>query len=493
MSSAIGTGVTAHPGLTLTLITLVAAVLRLYHLDAQSIWYDEAISLLLAAGPLGEIVEYMRGPVLGRRPFDLNPPLYFYVLHGWLQAFGFGGLQARLLSAVTGVLAVPLLFLVARRLYDTTTGLWSALLLAVSQLGIMYSQEARPYALCLLIFLATVWFYLIAESRRSVAAWCGCALCALLLAATHYYGLFAIAALALYSVFFRSVPLPWIAAAAMAGVAAVVPWYYIALGAQLQQASGRAQPSYFAVGPWTVVSALNRFSNGGVSGLPYPAPRWTFFAGALLFGGPIILMLVRAWRPPGVADPRERRSTVLVCLLWAVPLVSAYLLSLLMSIQYDVRYIVYAIAAYYVLAGAGLARLRAPALECLAAIALVCYSGYALRANYFIPYKENYRDAIQLVAGQAEPDDCLAFVPFGGLPLEWPVYAPRPSAPRLTVDRDPSSASKCRRIWVFTYRRVVVDAHERWQEWLTAATSRYTKAMERQFFWITVERYDSRP
>jgi hypothetical protein len=131
-----------------------------------------------------------------------------------------------------------------------------------------------------------------------------------------------------------------------------------------------------------------------------------------------------------------------------------------------------------------------PAIRWLTLAALIAYSGYALSANYAIPYKENYRDAIRFVASEAQPDDCYAFVPFGGPPLQWTIYAAPPPTRRLMIDRELPAGGECRRIWVVTYLRVVLDAHERWRTWLATATAGYVKSADRRFFWITVERYD---
>lgn len=49
--------------------------LRLFHLDAQSFWYDEACSAAIAKGTLAQIVS--------NRFLDVHPPLYYLLLHWW--------------------------------------------------------------------------------------------------------------------------------------------------------------------------------------------------------------------------------------------------------------------------------------------------------------------------------------------------------------------------------------------------------------------------
>ena len=146
-------------------IVVLGAALRWFHLDDQSVWFDEASSLTLSQLPLGDLLQSFRHPAAGQ-PLELNPPVYFVILHGWLRAFGAGGLQARLLSAAAGVLSLPLLYLLGRGLFDAGTGLRAALILAVSQLGVMYSQEARSHELVLLFSLATAYCFHIARTRH---------------------------------------------------------------------------------------------------------------------------------------------------------------------------------------------------------------------------------------------------------------------------------------------------------------------------------------
>src|SRR3989338_4793672 len=54
---------------------VLAFLLRTANLGAQSIWYDEAFSLLLARYGYGEIV--------ARTARDTMPPLYYWLLHLW--------------------------------------------------------------------------------------------------------------------------------------------------------------------------------------------------------------------------------------------------------------------------------------------------------------------------------------------------------------------------------------------------------------------------
>src|SRR6478752_7513961 len=90
--------------LLLVATAIVAAALRWYRIDAQSLWYDEGISAHQLTRSFGEIV---RAAAL-----DTHPPLYYWTLKAWGNALGGSEADLRALSAVWGVLAVVLTFLI---------------------------------------------------------------------------------------------------------------------------------------------------------------------------------------------------------------------------------------------------------------------------------------------------------------------------------------------------------------------------------------------
>ena len=88
------------------LLLLLAYALRLYRLDGQSLWWDEGISLHLATSSLGEIVR--------DRLANIHPPLYFFLLKGWLALVGVSPFTGRYLSVLAGLLSVALVFAIVR-------------------------------------------------------------------------------------------------------------------------------------------------------------------------------------------------------------------------------------------------------------------------------------------------------------------------------------------------------------------------------------------
>ena len=173
--------------LALVLITALAAALRLVDLDQESLWLDEAGRVAIATAPLGDIPH--RVAVI-----ELSPPLYHFLLHSWIAAFGGSDFSVRLLSALLGVLAVPLSYLVGRALYGRRVGLISAGLAAVSPFYIYYAQETAPYALLLVLTLLSVWFFLRLLRVGDGLAWGGYLVATALSLYTHTYAAFTLLA-----------------------------------------------------------------------------------------------------------------------------------------------------------------------------------------------------------------------------------------------------------------------------------------------------------
>ena len=77
----------------------VALGVVLRFVTRSPLWLDEALSVNIARLPLGDIPEALR--------HDGHPPLYYFMLHGWMQAFGTGDIAVRALSGVLAVVALP--------------------------------------------------------------------------------------------------------------------------------------------------------------------------------------------------------------------------------------------------------------------------------------------------------------------------------------------------------------------------------------------------
>jgi mannosyltransferase len=134
----------ATPHLVLVGIIAVAAGLRLFGLEVQSLWHDELFSWY--ASQLDGLAEAV---AVGAAE-DVHPPGFIVFLYGWQRIAGDSMAALRLQATIAGIATCGWMFVLGRRWIDERVGLISAALMAVSWPAIYYSQEARAYSLLLL-------------------------------------------------------------------------------------------------------------------------------------------------------------------------------------------------------------------------------------------------------------------------------------------------------------------------------------------------------
>jgi len=170
----------------LVLLMGASLLLRTGALDG-GYWIDEGIAVGIASHDLRDIPG-----ALGQ---DGNPPLYYLLLHGWMQVFGSTEAATRGLSLVFALLAIPASFWAGARLFSRRAGVLAAAGAAGSPFLTYYAQETRMYSLVVLLsILASACFVLafVRGERKHVAwllLWLG------LLLYTHTWALFMAAAM----------------------------------------------------------------------------------------------------------------------------------------------------------------------------------------------------------------------------------------------------------------------------------------------------------
>jgi mannosyltransferase len=145
----------------LTAITIAGGLLRVYEINRNGFWLDEAFSVWMAEHPVPVLFEWLTH-------IDQHPPLYYTLLHFWLQAGDDAG-YVRMLSALFSTLTIPVLFLIATCIAGLRAGFIAAVILALSPFQVRFAQEARMYALLMLnVSLATLALtYLLADQRAA--------------------------------------------------------------------------------------------------------------------------------------------------------------------------------------------------------------------------------------------------------------------------------------------------------------------------------------
>lgn len=169
----------------LLIILFVAACLRFYKIDFQSVWLDE-IHTLNEANPLKSFIQVYDSLLIS----EPHPPLYFFTIHLAFKIFGYTTLVARFLSAIIGVVGIFSIYLLGKELYNNKVGIYAVILLTVNYFHLYYSQEARMYSL---LFLTTTlsFVYLIKFIKKPDNKSAGLyVLFSLLMIYSHFFALF---------------------------------------------------------------------------------------------------------------------------------------------------------------------------------------------------------------------------------------------------------------------------------------------------------------
>lgn len=133
-------------------IMAVALVLRWIQLGTESLWTDEMYSVVWAQKSVAQI--------MANASSDVHPPVYYVLLHFWIQITGTSETGIRSLSVVFSLLSIVLIYRTGRIIGGERLGLIAAFLLALSHLHIYYAQEARNYAFTVLCVLwGMEWFF----------------------------------------------------------------------------------------------------------------------------------------------------------------------------------------------------------------------------------------------------------------------------------------------------------------------------------------------
>ncbi len=227
----------------LLLILLLALGLRFYCLDAQSLWNDEGTSVAMAQRDLVTIAR--------DASHDIHPPLYYWLLSGWVRLFGTGEMAVRSLSALLGVALVALTYALGRLLCGQWVGLGAGFLAAIHPFQVYYAQEARMYMLLAVLTAAVIWVLTMVFERGSLLLWAALVLLEAAGLYTHYSFVFIILVLnlayALWLVWVRRGEMVWLQAlnwvlSQVAVLLLFLPW----LSTAIQQVTSWPSPAQAA-------------------------------------------------------------------------------------------------------------------------------------------------------------------------------------------------------------------------------------------------------
>jgi mannosyltransferase len=313
-------------------LVVLAFLLRVPNLG-RAYWIDEGISVGIASHPLREIPGLLR--------LDGSPPLFYVVLHFWMQAFGNSPVNTHLLLLLVSLVAVPVGYWAGCELFDRRAGLAAAALMATNPFLAWYSTETRMYPI--VVVLATVGLVLVVRAMRN-RAWRDTAGAVVVYAAllyTHNWAIYLLAAtvvavgLAAWARHDRQLALG-VAGAAGAVIVLWLPW----IPSLIDQAQNTAAP-------WAIRPNIGYFfadqstALGGTLG---------FVVAPLLLGGALWLR----WR-------RRSEDNDLIRLLAGIGILTSLFGWVVAQLEpsWTVRYLAVIVAPFLLAAAGALAGTRA--------------------------------------------------------------------------------------------------------------------------------------
>ena len=378
----------------LAVLTVFAMALRLKGIGGPSLWSDEGATLIQVEGSFVEM--------LSSTARDTYPPGYNALAWLSVRLFGEGDVALRLPAAIMGIAAVPVMFLIARRLAGNAAGLLAALLHALSSFAIAYSQEARAYTLLMFAVLLTLGSSL-AYVRRPTF-WRG-ALMLLgdaVLLYSHPYGAVSFAAIAASGLSFllaqRPLPLRPIAAFCalkLLAFALFLPWFFISL-----TVAEKLVTDGFWIQRPSVLSGMVNYIE--ILGGPFGAATLLFGAGAALWA------LVYG---SGNRRPHTLRGPVFLLVVSAVaPALFGFLVSQVTTPVFIARYLIGCLPGATILAAIGYSRLGSLSVSRASAItvAVTVSLGLSVVLSYTVKPDENWRSAAAYLGAEMGASDCLA-------------------------------------------------------------------------------------
>lgn len=303
-------------------VPLVAALaIGLAGVWRPGLWEDEAVTWSAATRPVDQLMELVQ-----RKDLVLLP--YYLFVHYWAEV-STSEWWLRLPSVLAAAGAVGLTAALGRRVYSARAGLLAGLVLAIVPTFSRYAQEARPYALVMLLAVLSSWLLLVALDTGGAGRWALYSLSLVALGLAHLLALLLVLAHGAEVITRTSRSNapgalgPWLAAT----LAAAMPLAWLAWHARQQQAA-----------------------------LPWTAPGWNALQGLLpgVLGAPGLAFVLVGMLLVGL---RARHLSPLVLWWLLAPAALLLLVSQFLPL-YNPRYLLFCVPALALLVGAALAEIH---------------------------------------------------------------------------------------------------------------------------------------
>jgi len=378
-------------------IILLATALRLYDIGGESLWIDEGQTVTYAVKSFEEIVKYCAR--------DVHPPLYLFILHAWTELFGISEAALRFPSALLGIASVWLTYALGHRLIGRTGALWGTLFMAVSYMGINFSQEGRSYTMLLAAILMSCHALLLYLDKRTKGHTLYYAASVALMLYTHTFTVFIIFFHQLFflcSLDWRSSNL-WRTIGAWIGVNVLAllifsPWMYFLLAQVLAKLGGEGPGSWVPIPDIDVAYRTFIQLAGGFIPL---------IVTGLAVIGFLVVRLIPSLKAKQVPLDNSMQASIFLGLWFFGAVITPFVLSLLLTPIYVERYAIQFLPGFCLFLGMIIAGLSPAMLGYAVAILFMAGTAHGLWNYYTMLDKEQWRDVARFVEENIRPGQAI--------------------------------------------------------------------------------------
>ena len=400
----------------------LSLILRIFKLDAEDIWVDEMFSINLAHNNIFEIIT---GSLK-----DLNPPLYYIILHYWSSLFGNGEFVTRIPSVIFGIISIYIIYKIGRLILNKEVGLISAFMLSISLFHIRYSQEARSYSLLVLLVLISNYYFfqILKEDKNKIDKnkitdiWkkkifidikkLGYLISTVAMLYTHFYGIFYVMFQNIYYLLiYRKDIKNWIILQGSI-LLLFIPWLPFVL-AQTTRIINKGLP---IIGPPTLEKfyrTMETFSGNGII-------LYIFF----LIGMIYVLRLYKKIRLDKNKKNRKeeiKSSGIIFLLGWLfVPIIISMAISYFIMPIYVDRYVIASLPSLILIFSMMTYNIRKTVIILALLIIFIVPTISATERYYEKPQKEEWKKAVNYIEAHKKDGDFIIIFPeFRGLPFAY--------------------------------------------------------------------------
>jgi hypothetical protein len=415
--------------IVLGVIMILATCLRLYRLDYQGLWYDEAkiVSMSNEFGILN----------MWNEEDAAKPVFEIFVLRPWIKLFGLSEYAVRLPAVILGVFSVLLIYKLGVLVFNRRTGLISAFLLAISPSSIYYSQQAFYSCMEITIVLLSMFlFFKVLRDKRTLLA----------LTIVNIIGIYTfvsclfvvmvqILAILLFYTEDKHFLKRWFFSQIFVFFAFVIWWFIFSRVSPLQHAFYWLSPPTIK----TLVGTLENFSHGvyqfALGGAGFSVDARYLFLPRIIFLAYILLSFYSIWKIKN-EDSRSRANKLIVILWLIVPVGILFIFSKIFFPAYAYRFIMYCMPAYYLLVANGLSQISAITVRSTIIIVIAFMHFYPLRIIYEpaltqIKKIDGWREIGNKVRAHIQTNDIIILSPLRQAVPFWYYYKPEERTNRV--------------------------------------------------------------